>query len=162
MEPTSTRRLWQSTLQSTSFPLKEVNLPTADPLVPAAGGTSLTANHKSGAYVAEDAWSLPFGDPGSRFQASGGGFSRVIARPSYQKGVPGIGDYRGVPEVAAIACPQPDIAVVTITGGGRYTISSRSGTSASAPLWAGLVALANRYAGHHLGLVLAAISPGPA
>jgi subtilase family serine protease len=138
-------------------PFKEVNLPAADPLVLAAGGTNLTASHKSGAYIAESAWGLPFGGPGSQFQASGGGFSRVIARPSYQGGVPGIGAYRGVPDVAAIASPHTGMAVVTSTGGGSYTIEGHGGTSASAPLWAGLIALADQYAGHHLGSVNSAI-----
>jgi subtilase family serine protease len=138
-------------------PFKEVNLPAADPLVLAAGGTNLTANHKSGAYIAESAWGLPFGDPGSQFQASGGGFSRVIARPSYQDGVPGIGAYRGVPDVAAIASPHTGMAVITSTGGGSYTIEGHGGTSASAPLWAGLIALADQYAGRHLGSVNSAI-----
>jgi subtilase family serine protease len=138
-------------------PFKEVNLPAADPLVLAAGGTNLTANHKSGAYIAESAWGLPFGGPGSQFQASGGGFSRVIARPSYQDGVPGIGAYRGVPDVAAIASPHTGMAVITSTGGGSYTIEGHGGTSASAPLWAGLIALADQYAGRHLGSVNSAI-----
>ena len=138
-------------------PFKEVNLPAADPLALAAGGTNLTASHKSGAYIAESAWGLPFGGPGSQFQASGGGFSRVIARPSYQDGVPGIGAYRGVPDVAAIASPHTGMAVITSTGGGSYTIEGHGGTSASAPLWAGLVALADQYAGHYLGSVNSAI-----
>ncbi len=138
-------------------PFKEVNLPAADPLVLAAGGTNLTANHKSGAYIAESAWGLPFGDPGSQLQASGGGFSRVISRPSYQDGVAGIGAYRGVPDVAAIASPHTGMAVITSTGRGNYTIEGHGGTSASAPLWAGLIALADQCAGHHLGSVNSAI-----
>ncbi len=138
-------------------PFKEVNLPAADPLVLAAGGTNLTASHKSGSYIAESAWGLPFGDPGSQFQASGGGFSRVISRPSYQDGVAGIGAYRGVPDVAAIASPHTGMAVITSTGGGGYTIEGHGGTSASAPLWAGLIALADQYAGRHLGSVNSAI-----
>ena len=138
-------------------PFKEVNLPAADPLVLAAGGTNLTASHQSGSYIAESAWGLPFGDPGSQFQASGGGFSRVIARPSYQDGVPGIGAYRGVPDVAAIASPHTGMAVITSTGSGSYTLEGHGGTSASAPLWAGLIALADQDAGHHLGSVNSAI-----
>jgi subtilase family serine protease len=138
-------------------PFKEVNLPAADPLVLAAGGTSLTANHKSGAYIAESAWGLPFGSPGSQFQASGGGFSRLIAKPSYQEGLPGIGAYRGVPDVAASASPHTGMAVITSTGGGGYTVEGHGGTSSSAPLWAGLIALADQYAGHHLGSVNSAI-----
>jgi kumamolisin len=64
-------------------PVKEANLPASDPLVLAAGGTSLTASHKTGAYVSETAWGLPFGDPGSAFQASGGGSAACSrARPT--------------------------------------------------------------------------------
>ena len=68
-------------------PVKEVNLPAADPLVLATGGTSLNASHATGAYISETAWGLPFGSPGTQFQASGGGFSRRFARPAYQNGV---------------------------------------------------------------------------
>jgi subtilase family serine protease len=138
-------------------PFKEVNLPAADRLVLAAGGTNLSANHKTGAYIGESAWGLPFGDPGTQFQASGGGFSKGIDRPSYQEGVPGIGAYRGVPDVAAIAAPHTGMAVITSTGGAGYTIEGHGGTSASAPLWAGLVALADQYSGRHLGEVNPAI-----
>jgi subtilase family serine protease len=138
-------------------PFKEVNLPAADPLVLAAGGTSLTASHNTGAYIAESAWGLPFGSPGSQFQASGGGFSRVIAKPSYQDDVPGIAAYRGVPDVAATASPHTGMAVITSTGGDGYRVEGHGGTSSSAPLWAGLIALADQYAGHHLGFVNSAI-----
>jgi subtilase family serine protease len=138
-------------------PFKEVNLPAADPLVLAAGGTSLTVDHESGAYVAENAWGLPFGSPGSQFQASGGGFSREIATPSYQERVPGIGAYRGVPDVAATASPHTGMAVITSMGGGNYTVEGHGGTSSSAPLWAGLIALADQSAGRHLGFVNSAI-----
>ena len=118
-------------------PVKEVNLPASDPLVLAAGGTSLVASHETGAYITESAWGLPFGDPGSQFQASGGGLSRVFSRPAYQNGVPGIGVYRGVPDVAAAASPHSGMAVITSTGANSYRISAGGGTSASAPLWAG-------------------------
>ena len=47
----------------------------SDPLVLGAGGTSLTASHTTGAWIGETAWGLPYGDTGSAFQASGGGFS---------------------------------------------------------------------------------------
>ena len=111
-------------------PVKEVNLPASDPLVLAAGGTTLTASHKTGAYVSESAWGLPFGDPGSQFQASGGGLSRVFSRPSYQDGVPGIRQYRGVPDVAADASPHTGMALVMATGGDSYTVRNSGGTSA--------------------------------
>jgi subtilase family serine protease len=138
-------------------PVKEANLPASDPLVLAAGGTTLTASHKAGAYISESAWGLPFGDPGSHFQASGGGLSRVFSRPGYQHHISGLGVYRGVPDVAAEASPHTGMAVVTTASAGKYTISGSGGTSASAPLWAGIVALADQYAGHHLGFVNAAL-----
>jgi subtilase family serine protease len=141
----------------TFTPVKEANLPASDPLVLAAGGTSLTSRHTTGAYVSESAWGLPFGNPGTQFQASGGGLSRVFARPSYQDHVPGLGAYRGVPDVAATAAPHTALAVITSTGGGKYTIHGSGGTSAAAPLWAGLIALADQHAGRHLGFVNAAL-----
>jgi subtilase family serine protease len=138
-------------------PVKEVNLPAADPLVLATGGTSLDASHTTGAYISESAWGLPFGSPGTQFQASGGGFSRRFARPGYQNGVPGIAAARGVPDVSADASPHTGMALVITDGGNHHTIRNSGGTSASAPLWAGLIALADQYAGRHLGFVNPAI-----
>jgi subtilase family serine protease len=122
-----------------------------------AGGTTLTASHTTGAYTSESAWGLPFGQPGSQFQASGGGLGHVFSRPLYQDHLAGIGAYRAVPDVAADASPHTGMAVVTSPSAGKYTISGSGGTSASAPMWAGLVALADQYAGRHLGFVNAAL-----
>jgi subtilase family serine protease len=138
-------------------PVKEVNLPASDPLVLAAGGTTLTASRKTGDYETEGAWGLPFGQPGSQFQASGGGFSHVFSRPNYQDHVPGIGTYRAVPDVAADASPNTGMAIVTSMGSGRNRITGSGGTSASAPFWAGILALADQYAGRPLGFVNAGI-----
>jgi subtilase family serine protease len=137
-------------------PVEEANLPASDPLVLAAGGTTLTTGRSTGAYIGETAWGLPFGDEGTQFQASGGGFSRVFARPGYQDRVTGLESRRGVPDVAATAAPD-SLAVITSTVGGKYTIGGHGGTSASAPLWAGLIALADQRAGRHLGFVNAAL-----
>ena len=134
-------------------PRKEVVLVASDPLVLSAGGTTLDASHATGAWLGETAWGLPDGSPGSAFQASGGGFSRLFGRPSYQNGVPGIGSMRGVPDVAADGDPVTGIAVITGNPGGGYAVSGHAGTSASAPLWAGIIALADQYAGRHLGFV---------
>ena len=138
-------------------PTKEVNLVASDPLVLSAGGTTLDASHTTGAWIGETAWGLPYGDPDSLFQASGGGFSNLFARPSYQNGVDGIGAMRGVPDVAADANPHTGFPVVTSEGSGRYTISGHGGTSAAAPTWAGIIALADQYAKQHLGFVNPAI-----
>jgi subtilase family serine protease len=138
-------------------PRREVTLVASDPLVLSAGGTTLDASHATGAWIGETAWGLPDGSPGSAFQASGGGFSHLFRRPSYQNGVPGIGAMRGVPDVAADGDPVTGVAVITGNAGGGYTLSGHAGTSASAPLWAGIIALADQYARRHLGFVNAAI-----
>jgi subtilase family serine protease len=143
---------------SSSFtPREEVVLVASDPLVLGVGGTTLDASHTSGAWISETAWGLPDGDPGTGFQASGGGFSHLFGRPSYQNGVPGIATMRGVPDVAADANPHTGFPVVTSNAGGSYAISGHGGTSASAPTWAGIIALADQYAKRHLGLVNPAI-----
>ena len=55
------------------------------------------------------------------------------------------------------ATGAPHLAVITSTAGGKYTVHGSGGTSASAPLWAGLIALADQYAGRHLGFVTPAL-----
>jgi len=128
-------------------------LAAADPLVLAAGGSGLTASHQTGAYIRETAWGLPYGTPGSAFQASGGGFSRLFARPRYQDGVAGIGATRAVPDVAADASGHTGMALAISEGGSKVYIRNSGGTSASAPFWAALIALADQYAHRHLGFV---------
>lgn len=140
----------------TFTPVKEVNLLASDPLVLGAGGTSLTASHTTGAWQAETAFGLADGSAGSPFQASGGGFSRLFSRPGYQDGVRGIGTTRGVPDVAADASGRVDLGMV-LRNGSWSMIRDGGGTSASAPIWAALIALADQYAGRHLGFVNTAI-----
>lgn len=140
-------------------PAKGVLLLASDPLVLSSGGTSLTASHTTGAWTSETAWGLASGNPGNQggsFQASGGGFSHLFTRPGYQAGVPGIGATRGVPDVSADASDRTGVAVVFSSGAGD-TVQSHGGTSASAPIWAALIALADQYAGRHLGFVNPAI-----
>jgi len=133
-------------------PVREVSLPASEPLVLAAGGTSLTANPVTGAYISETAWNT---QPGP--SASGGGFSRLFPRPSYQDGVPGIGATRGVPDVSADAWSGTGMALAFSAPGGGYEYIGAGGTSAAAPFWAALIALADQEAGHPLGFVNPAI-----
>jgi subtilase family serine protease len=136
---------------------KGVSLPASDPLVLAVGGTTLTANPNTGAYTSEVAWNVPAEGPNPPF-ASGGGFSRVFARPSYQDGVPGIGPQRGMPDVAADANALAGLAVIAeFSSGDNPVMQTGVGTSLGAPFWASLVALADQYAGHDLGPVDPAI-----
>ncbi|MGD0245482.1 MAG: S53 family peptidase [Streptosporangiaceae bacterium] len=147
------------------LPVRAVNLPASDPLVLAAGGTTLEANHATGAYASETAWSkpaprLPAGapTPPSSAQAeelptaSNGGFSSLFPRPAYQDGIPGIGRMRGVPDVSADAGNTSGMAfALSLTPGN--VVTPADGTSAASPFWAGIVALANQYAGRALGFI---------
>jgi subtilase family serine protease len=152
---------------SSSFtPVREVSLPASDPLVLAAGGTSLAASHTTGAYRGETAWNNPPvpGETPFYSDASGGGFSHLFSRPSYQDGIPGIGAARGVPDVAADADGHTGMALVISEGHGQIDIGNSGGTSATTPFWAGIIALADQYAGHDLGFInpaLYAIARGP-
>ena len=136
-----------------SVPVREVSLPASDPWVLAAGGSTLTANPVTGAYISETAWNVPSGPP----DGSGGGFSRLFPRPAYQDGVPGIGAGRGVPDVAANATGTSGMALAFTAPGGGAEFIGAGGASAAAPFWAGLMALADQEAGHPLGFVNPAI-----
>src|SRR5258708_18482160 len=140
----------------TFTPVKEVNLLASDPLVLGAGGTSLTASHATGAWQGETAWDLPYGYPGSAFQASGGGFSRLFPRPGYQDGASCIPATRGVPDVSPDATGHTGMAFVP-SDDSRTMIRNSGRTSASPPLWAALIPPADQYAGRHLGFVNPAI-----
>ena len=117
-----------------------VDFPASSPHVLAAGGTSLRA--KSGAISSETVW-----NDGTSGGASGGGYSTVFARPEWQAAVVTQG-FRGVPDVAGNA--DPDTGYDTLIDGEKAVIG---GTSAVAPLWAGLIALLNQKVGKRLGFV---------
>ena len=108
----------------------------------AVGGTSLTANPVTGAYISETAWNTP--DCRGQPSASGGGFSHLFARPAYHDGVPGIGATRGVPDVAADAAPPPAWRSRSSRQAAATSFVVAGGTSAAAPFWAGLIALADQ------------------
>jgi subtilase family serine protease len=141
-----------------SSPVKEVGLPDSDPLVLGVGGTTLTVDRASGGWAGETVWNMPPHPPLLPHSvASGGGFSKLFPRPDYQDGVDGIGATRGVPDVAADASPDTGMALVVGDGSEKYDLTSAGGTSAGAPLWAAVIALADQDAGRHLGFVNAGI-----
>nr|HET6902694.1 S53 family peptidase [Ktedonobacteraceae bacterium] len=129
-----------STTPTTSFP-------SDDPWVTSVGGTRLV--HADTSYQ-ESVWN----DEGG---ASGGGFSSFFPTPSYQKTLPSsvqnqLQNHRGVPDVAGDADPLTGLVFYQ---GGQWSLAG--GTSASAPLWAGLMAIANQMAGHPLGFINTAL-----
>ena len=132
--------------------VKGANWPASDPLALAVGGTSLQAARATGAYLGETAWSIP-ASGGSSPKASGGGFSRLFPRPAYQDGIAGIRATRGVPDVAADADPDTGMALAFSDGGQDHVFIAAGGTSAAAPLWAAVIALADQYADRNLGFV---------
>ncbi len=140
-------------ISSHEGPPVQVNMPASDPLVLGVGGTILDTS-PAGAYLGEMAWN-------DNTEASGGGYSSPFPRPSYQDGLARARATRGVPDVAANA--DPSTAMALEFGGGE--LRPNSGTSAAAPLWAGVIALADQEAGHPLGFVnptIYAIARGPA
>ena len=129
-----------STTPTTGFPAD-------DPWVTSVGGTSLI---RQGTTTQEQVWK----QVGA---ASGGGFSAFFSTPSYQKLLPltvqsELNNRRGVPDVAGDADPLTGLAFYQ---GGQWGLTG--GTSASAPLWAALMAIADQMAGHPLGFINTAL-----
>ena len=127
---------------------KGVSVPAADPFATAVGGTTLDADVNTGKYNSETTWNEFNNGAG----ATGGGFSSVFARPDYQDGVPGIGTFRGIPDVAFVADPLTGVPVV-VSAFGETLIIPVGGTSVGSPAWAGIVALADQSAGERLGFL---------
>jgi subtilase family serine protease len=112
-----------------------VEYPAASPYVLAVGGTSIGTD-ASGDYLGEQAWS-----------GSGGGRSAYEAEPSYQSNYPIPNDAvgaRGIPDVAFGADPATGFAVYdAYTYQGQRGWFVVGGTSAGAPQWSGMLAIAN-------------------
>ncbi|HEX3929248.1 MAG TPA: S53 family peptidase [Nocardioides sp.] len=129
------------------------DFPASSPHALGCGGTSLDTSR--GAPV-ETVW-----DDGGQGGATGGGVSDVFPIPDWQTSV-GVPERsgtkttgRGVPDVAGDADPQTGYQVYV---DGRAAVIG--GTSAVAPLWAGLVVRLVQLRGSHLGLLQPVIYAG--
>ena len=130
-----------------------VDYPASDPLVLGCGGTKITAS--STKITNETVWNSNGG-------GTGGGVSSLFPLPAYQKtaGVPKAASKtggRGVPDVAGDA--DPDSGYRIVTGGQTGLIG---GTSAVAPLWAGIVAGLNALRKEPLGQIHVQLYGDPA
>ncbi len=112
--------------------------PDFSPNVLSVGGTTLTLN-ATGNYGSETGWA-----------GSGGGLSLYEPLPAYQRrAVPASVRRRAVPDVAIVANKNTGVQVYNPASGG-WTIGG--GTSLAAPLWAGIIAIADEgRATHGLG-----------
>ncbi len=141
-----------------------VDFPASDPFALACGGTQLSAS--SGAISKEVVWHDGAND------GTGGGVSRFFALPSYQQnaGVPPAADpagpvMRGVPDVSGDAAPASGYRIVcdgTSFPDPSQGIPPVGGTSAVAPLWAGLIARINQGLNKPAGFINPLLYAGPA
>lgn len=124
-----------------------VDFPASCPHMTGCGGTTLVLSGTS--IKSEVAWN----ELGNQEGATGGGVSQFFPLPTWQQnanvpiapnGKPG----RGVPDVAGDADPSSGYNVVV--DGSSIVIG---GTSAVAPLWAGLTALINQSLGQPVGFL---------
>jgi len=132
-----------------------VDYPASSPNALACGGTTLAGDITSNTISSEVVWNELANNEG----ATGGGVSDLYPLPSWQAkaGVPASaaggsagkpGSGRGVPDVAGNADPVSGYLVVV--DGQRQPVG---GTSAVAPLWAGLIARLAQATGKRFGLL---------
>jgi subtilase family serine protease len=148
---------------------KQVDTPANSAWVTAVGGTSLAVG-KGDTYLWETGWGTEKADlaadgkswegfPGAYTSGAGGGTSRTVPEPYYQKGVVpdrlakanNASGNRVVPDIAAIADPNTGFLVgQTQTfpdGSQQYSEYRIGGTSLAAPVIAGIQALAQEARG---------------
>ena len=137
------------------------DFPASSPHALACGGTKLAGDLSTFTITSEVVWNELASNEG----AGGGGVSDVFGLPSWQQSA-GVGDIsgtttpgRGVPDVAGNADPITGYQV--IVDGQQQPIG---GTSAVAPLWAGLIARLAQATGKRFGmlqpLIYAGVTPG--
>jgi len=130
-----------------------VDFPASSPHVLACGGTKISA---SGTKLTNE---VVWNDEAQSGGATGGGVSSVFALPSWQQnanvsGATNGGKGRGVPDVAGDAAPETGYSIEV---DGQTEVVG--GTSAVAPLWAGLIALLNHKLGKPVGFLNPQIYP---
>jgi kumamolisin len=131
-----------------------VDFPASSPYVIGCGGTKLIGSGTT--ITSEVVW-----NDGSQGGATGGGVSDDFPLPTWQEniGVPAPTTStggRGVPDVAGDASPETGYNI--LVDGTQEVVG---GTSAVAPLWAGLIALINQQRGTPVGFANPALYAAP-
>ena len=128
--------------------LAHVDFPASSPFALACGGTRLLSS--GGKITSESVW-----NDGHGGGATGGGVSDLYPLPTWQNGAnvpPSVNPDRhvgrGIPDVCGDADPATGY---TVRVDGQPIVIG--GTSAVAPLWAGLLAVINQQLGHSVGYV---------
>ncbi len=120
---------------------KSTQFPASSPNVVAVGGTRLTL--ANGTYGSETGWGS--GQTSSSLGGTGGGISKYETQPIYQKGVvTQTSIFRAVPDVAFDADPASGVAVVDSWDSPSAPWLVIGGTSLAAPMWAGVIAIADQ------------------
>ncbi len=131
----------------------QVSWPASSGWVLAVGGTNLTLNSNN-AIASTGPWNdTAYPAPFTANAGGGGGQSTFQNRPSWQPAQSfASSKYRMVPDIAAFADESPGYPIVCSSGvkgcpkSGAQSISFVGGTSAAAPLVAGMIALWNQQA----------------
>ena len=134
----------------------EASYPATDPWVTACGGTTIgDVNGDYTSFFIEYVWNDSWGEGQNKQEgATGGGVSERFPLPAYQDGFPVPKSLdekmagRGIPDLAGPASPVSGYPQVTNGQEG-----SGGGTSAVAPLYAGLIALINANLGSPVGFI---------
>jgi len=128
-----------------------VDFPASSPNVLGCGGTHLESSN--GVRTSETVWNNDEANDGVN-GASGGGFSTIFPIPDYQQaaGIPSPNGMRGVPDVSGLADPETGVQVADVRGNLDVRFPT-GGTSATAPLWAALIARINQGLGARVGFL---------
>jgi len=153
-------------------PVGAASIPADSPFATGVGGTSINVPSDHGPV--DSAWGIDVTDLGTLLspfpkplisgflQGGGGGESAVLAKPFFQRQLPGSG--RQLPDVSFLADPQTGAIVVQTvpppagTGTEFFVVG---GTSLAAPMFAAMWALADEAAGESLGQAAPALAAMP-
>jgi subtilase family serine protease len=146
------------------YPHQVNSWPSSDPLVTSIGGLQLHLDENGNTIAPPSVWN----DQNVGIDAAGGGgHSSVFSRPAFQDGVANVvGNDRGTPDISMSAAVNgavdfyytfcdynrvdPNTGQPPLCGPQWHLVG---GTSEASPEFAGIIAIADQYAGHDLGWI---------